>query len=320
MRIDSAGRVMIAETSNSGYSANADDLIIGDNGAATERGISIGSTAGGGIRFNDGSDAGVIEYAHSDNSMRLYTAGSERARIDSSGDVRLAANATGAALIKGVSGNQTSRNVGGYPQFTFVGNEGTGMRRPSTNVLAFDTSGDESMRIDSSGNLLVGTTSGSVHLVIGGTSDTARVVPATDNVGYVGDSTHRWQAIYAVNGSIQTSDEREKTEIKETTLGLDFIKDLKPVSYKWIDGEQQNKGKDEREHQGLIAQQVAETVEKHGIDKNTFGGLDIQKTEKYDDFHGMSYDQFVAPLIKAIQEQQTQIEALQSEINLLKGE
>jgi len=34
----------------------------------------------------------------------------------------------------------------------------------------------------------------------------------------------------------------------------------------------------------------------------------------------MSYDQFVAPLIKAIQEQQTQIDALQSEINLLKGE
>ena len=102
-------------------------------------------------------------------------------------------------------------------------------------------------------------------------------------------------------------------------LGLDFIKDLKPVSYKWIDGEQQNKGKDEREHQGLIAQQVAETVEKHGIDKNTFGGLDIQKTEKYDDFHGMSYDQFIAPLIKAIQEQQAQIEALQSEINELKN-
>ena len=166
----------------------------------------------------------------------------------------------------------------------------------------------------------MGTTSGGAHLVIGGNSNTARVLPATDNVGYIGESVHRWQAIYAVTGSIQTSDEREKTEIKETTLGLNFIKDLKPVSYKWIDGEQQNKGKDEREHQGLIAQQVAETVEKHGIDKNTFGGLDIQKTEKYDDFHGMSYDQFVAPLIKAIQEQQAQIEALQSEINLLKGE
>ena len=103
MRIDDAGRVMIAETSNSGYSANADDLIIGDNGAATERGISIGSTAGGGIRFNDGSDAGVIEYAHSDNSMRLYTAGAERARIDSSGNVGIGTSPSTALHIYNTS-------------------------------------------------------------------------------------------------------------------------------------------------------------------------------------------------------------------------
>lgn len=190
----------------------------------------------------------------------------------------------------------------------------------NANAMRFYSNAAERMRITSSGFVGIGTSSPTTNLTIGGTSGTARIIPATDNVGYIGESTKRWQAIYAVNGSIQTSDEREKTEIKETTLGLDFIKDLKPVSYKWIDGEQQNKGKDEREHQGLIAQQVAETVEKHGIDKNTFGGLDIQKTEKYDDFHGMSYDQFIAPLIKAIQEQQAQIEALQSEINLLKGE
>ena len=83
MRIDSSGRVMIAETSNSGYSGNADDLIVGDNGSATERGISLGSTSASSIRFNDGSDAGVIEYSHSDNSMRFGTDnGTERMRID----------------------------------------------------------------------------------------------------------------------------------------------------------------------------------------------------------------------------------------------
>ena len=90
---------------------------------------------------------------------------------------------------------------------------------------------------------------------------------------------------------------------------------MNPVSYKWVDGKR-IKGdeniKDERHHQGLIAQEVAETLEKHGVDKNEFGGLDIQKTDKYDDFHGMSYEQLVAPMIKAIQE-------LKAEIDILKA-
>ena len=168
------------------------------------------------------------------------------------------------------------------------------------------------------GNVLFGGTADrGGKICVGGTTSTARILPQTDNVGYIGQSDFRWQALYAINGTVQTSDEREKTEIKPTTLGLDFIKDLRPVSYKWIDGEQQDKGKDEREHQGLIAQQVAEAVEKHGIDKNAFGGLDIKKTAKYDDFHGMAYDQLVAPLIKAIQEQQTLIESLTARIAAL---
>jgi len=87
MRITAEGRVMIAETSNSGYSNNADDLIVGDNGASTERGISLGSTTGASIRFNDGADSGSIEYVHSSNHMLFVTNGSERMRIDSAGRV-----------------------------------------------------------------------------------------------------------------------------------------------------------------------------------------------------------------------------------------
>ena len=264
----------------------------------------------------------------------FYTGSSEteRMRIDSSGRVLIGdtsssfADASGDDLVIGNNSGShglTIHSAAANTSSIFFGNDGTNgnidgsvqyfhesfgtvaLRRS----LVFKTAGDNTrMVIDGSGLLLM-------H----GTSDSARIIPATDNVGYIGESTHRWQAIYAVNGSIQTSDEREKTEVKKTTLGLDFIKDLKPVSYKWIDGEQQNKGKDEREHQGLIAQQVAETVEKHGIDKNTFGGLDIQKTEKYDDLHGMSYGQFVAPLIKAIQEQQALIETLTARVEQLEN-
>ncbi len=264
-----------------------------------------GASGFGTLESTSFTTSGPCYLARSSGNVGIGTTSVSASRMQIKG-----ANNTTSAYADGLK--VTSNNETVYMQYSWAGMN-------ANDSMKFGIAGSEKMRINSSGQVSIGTTSGLGNLTIGGTSDSARVLPATDNVGYIGESSHRWQAIYAVNGSIQTSDEREKTEIKETTLGLDFIKDLKPVSYKWIDGEQQNKGKDEREHQGLIAQQVAETVEKHGIDKNTFGGLDIQKTEKYDEFYGMSYDQFVAPLIKAIQEQQAQIEALQSEINELKN-
>ena len=42
---------------------------------------------------------------------------------------------------------------------------------------------------------------------------------------------------YATNGTIQTSDSRlSKQEVVTSVLGIDFIKALRPVSYKWIEG------------------------------------------------------------------------------------
>ena len=54
--------------------------------------------------------------------------------------------------------------------------------------------------MDTNGYVSLGTTSNlSAFLTVGGDSSTCRVLPLTDNVGYVGESTHRWASIYAVN-------------------------------------------------------------------------------------------------------------------------
>ena len=58
--------------------------------------------------------------------------------------------------IKNVSGNQSDVNNGGFPQYAFVGNEGTGMRRVSSNVLAFDSTGAERLRILANGHVAIG--------------------------------------------------------------------------------------------------------------------------------------------------------------------
>jgi hypothetical protein len=154
-----------------------------------------------------------------------------------------------------------------------------------------------------------------------GDSSSSRILAFTDNVGYVGDNTHRWQAIYAVNGTIQTSDGREKNTIEDSNLGLSFIQSLRPVSYKWNVGENIVTYDEDgnavvtprpgvRVHYGFIAQEVKASIPQ-GVD---FGGF-VQ--EPNDGTMSLRYHEFIAPIVKAIQEQQALITAQAETINAL---
>jgi hypothetical protein len=143
--------------------------------------------------------------------------------------------------------------------------------------------------------------------------DSLRLYPTADNSRALGLSSNRYTAVWAVNGTIQTSDEREKKDIIDSDLGLDFVNKLRPVSYKWKVGQNIettettiDKGGKEitkstiapragiRTHYGLIAQEVEAL-----LDGKDFGGF-IHDEET--DIKGLRYDQFVPLLIKAIQE------------------
>jgi len=90
LKLDSAGRLLVGTTTEG--AANADDLTVATSGTT---GITIrsGSSNSGNIYFSDatsgtGEAAGAIEYSHSDNRMSFFTTtGTERMRIDSSGNV-----------------------------------------------------------------------------------------------------------------------------------------------------------------------------------------------------------------------------------------
>ena len=184
---------------------------------------------------------------------------------------------------------------------------------------------NDRMRITSDGYVTVGgSTTNNVNLTVNGSSGSARVVPQTDNTGYLGESNHRWQAVYAVTGSIQTSDKNLKTSITSTDLGLDFINKLNPVSYKWKVGgyditEATYDDKEEkterietpisgkRKHYGLIAQEVKEV-----LGNNDFGGWVKEDLEDSDSLESLRYDQFIAPLVKAVQELSAKVEALEN--------
>lgn len=164
--------------------------------------------------------------------------------------------------------------------------------------------------------------------------DASGFSPYDDNFSNIGSLTNRVATIYAANGTIQTSDERTKKDIQECQLGLDFINNLNPVSYKFISGGRRlvHGGSDElpfgqksedvpgqRTHYGLISQQVKAAADAAGVD---FGGWILTNTDDPESQQGLRYDQFIAPLVKAVQELSEQnlnllerLEALEGVIN-----
>jgi hypothetical protein len=176
--------------------------------------------------------------------------------------------------------------------------------------------------------LYTGTTTalyfGSNNILSLGINTSGHVIAISDNAYTMGASGQRWSAIWSANGTIQTSDEREKKDITNTDLGLDFISNLRPVCYKWKVGQnvvtREPDGLDEngneqfkivktpregtRVHYGLIAQEV-----KQVLGNKDFGGY-IHDEDT--DIKGLRYDQFIAPLIKAIQELSAKVTALET--------
>ena len=133
------------------------------------------------------------------------------------------------------------------------------------------------------------------------------VAPRTDDTYDLGTSSYKWDDIYATNDTIQTSDARLKENIQPVPLGLDFINDLNPVTYKW---KKKKEDKSNYTHYGIIAQEVVEILKKHGIDSlEDFAG--ITHDGEADTHYGARYSEFIPILIKAVQE-------LSEEVNKLK--
>ena len=159
----------------------------------------------------------------------------------------------------------------------------------------------------------------------------------TDNNYDLGHASNRWDDIFATNSTINTSDENQKKDIADSDLGTDFIKALKPKKFKFKDGT--------RQHYGLIAQDVEKLLSDSSIDTKDFAGfiktptykpktVDVldredKKTGEYEEIgeetdenfkeyrYGLRLNEFIAPMIKMLQEQQEKIETLEAKVKAL---
>lgn len=151
--------------------------------------------------------------------------------------------------------------------------------------------------------------------------------PGGNGAQNLGSGAHRWATIYAVTGSINTSDKNEKKDIQELDeqYSKDIIMGLKPVSYKFIANDSN------RTHNGFIAQDIEESLTSMGLTTQDFAAVckwqntycedgvnDIPIEGEYS--YGLRYEELIAPLVKVVQFQQQEIDTLKTQLKLITEE
>ena len=118
--------------------------------------------------------------------------------------------------------------------------------------------------------------------------------PSKNNALSSGTTTHRWKDVYAVNGTIQTSDENLKEEIGEIPEAVfKAWEKVKFVQYKFKDAVKE-KGEKARYHIGLIAQRIVAAFKTEGLDAFDFGLVCRDTLEDGGEILSLRYDECLA--------------------------
>ena len=143
-----------------------------------------------------------------------------------------------------------------------------------------------------------------------------------DDSGSLGTSSIHWTKVYAKNGTIDTSDRKQKDNIEDINFAYDLIMSLRPVTYMWKTGDHR------RKHMGFIAQEVSSVCK--GINENLAFVTASYKPDKNEDEPKKDYfgeevndellnwglikNELIAPMIKVIQTQEERIRELERKI------
>ena len=336
MRIDTSGNVGIGTSSPSGKLHVSGDVYLADPNNA----VIYSSGATGGYYFRKGNSGSYTNQMVIDSSGNVGIGTSSPASYGKLG-IGISATASATNNIIGIyqsaGADAAALRIAG---FRYTGTAQTAIdfiQNSSSNFqsqIAFSTDSgsgiSERMRIDSSGNVLVGTTSQTTaQLESVSTSNTKNAifayVNAASSTAYSAvncrkyDNNNTTSQIYisftynqgtAGAGGIQgngasgvqfysSSDARLKENIVSLEPQLENILKLKPSKFDFIDGP--------KDCTGFIAQEMEEVypdaVGKTSDGFKTIGGISIMETR----------------LIKAIQELSAKVDTLQAELNTLKG-
>ena len=182
-------------------------------------------------------------------------------------------------------------------------------------------------------------TTGDNNLVLGhdaGKSGSPVTITTGDNTICLGNNSIA--AFYCADDSISTSDGRDKTDVETFTHGLDFVNQMRPVTYRW-DKRSWYAGDDATDEEvnsatpdgskkrqsikiGFIGQEVqaierqygySEVKEDGSVDTDTELVVDTTTTQV-----GLQYSRVVPILVKAVQELSIKVEEQAKRIEELK--
>jgi hypothetical protein len=291
--------------------------------------LQVGIQAGGSNAIINSNIAGTGTYL----PMTFYTGGSERMRIDTSGNVGIGTSSPGSRLE--VVAQDAIRITGFQPLQTWRdsndSNKGFRIQTASaTTIFSNDNTGGgtytERMRIDSSGKVLVGRTtqqSGSYtvtggvyceglvsnygigsHSGIGGAYQTNAI-----NFQWNGSATRLWVDTTDTGSITVSSDYRIKRNIAtQEQPALDRITQLRPVTYQRADYGNLFVA-DDVLREGFIAHELAEVI------PSAVEG----KKDAENQIQSLKLDALCSVMVKAIQELKAELDTVKAELATLKG-
>jgi hypothetical protein len=327
MTLDASGRLGVGTTSPTQLfqvrSASTDPYIL-IGGDARDCGLML--NAGTEFTALRADSANRLFIASGSGEMRFSTNGSERMRIDSSGNVGIGTSSPAQKLhvagsIQAGTASTTSGSVYLFNSSNDtrcdLTNTGTEFKIAATYLttggykpITFYTSDAERMRINSDGDLLLNTTTKNNDglLSISADSDlhqgiTIKEISTANNIYYIyftnssGSGAGRIEHTGATTVSyVTSSDARLKTNIVDAGSAKQIIEAIQIREFDWVSGEHQKFG--------VVAQELVEVAPE---------AVSIGRAE--DDSWGVDYSKLVPHLIKYVQELNAKVTALEAQIN-----